>query len=102
MPSSGMLCHVALARTDVTEEFSASIIKVLVTANVPSSPILVTLMIEALSSSETSVLTRTTRHNIPEDSILHQLGDSLYFSTGCNPGLNAPQPYLSVKFLRPG
>jgi hypothetical protein len=61
MPSSGILCHVALVGTDVR--------RLLVTANVPSSPILVTLM-EVLRSSKMSILKRATWHNIPEDGIL--------------------------------
>jgi hypothetical protein len=67
MMSSEMLRRVALVRTEVSEKR-----RLLVAASVvPSSPILVTLMKEALGSSKTSVLTRATWHNIPEDTILH-------------------------------
>jgi hypothetical protein len=66
MVSSGMLRRVVLIRTNVSEELSASFIRVTrigklgtmlaVSSIVPSSPILVTLMKEALCSSERSVL----------------------------------------------
>jgi hypothetical protein len=64
-----MLRRMVLVRTDVSEELRASIIR-----GSPSSPNLVTLMMEALRSSEKSVLTRATRRNIPVDAILHNLG----------------------------
>jgi hypothetical protein len=85
-----MLHHVALVRTDASKKCIASIIRVirigelgttlavisnvlwlLLTANiVSSSPILVTLMMQAIHSSKTLVNTRVTWHNIPEDGIM--------------------------------
>jgi hypothetical protein len=78
---------VALVRINVSEERSVSIIRVTilgelrttlaVTINrimlhvVPSSSIVVTLMMEVIRSPETSVLIRATWHITPEGSILH-------------------------------
>jgi hypothetical protein len=76
MASFGMLRRVALIRTDFSEEHGSSIIRV------TSSPILVTLMMEALSSSESSVVTTATRRNIPEDAILQI--ESSFEHTACS------------------
>jgi hypothetical protein len=89
MASSGILRRVDLVRTDVSEELSASFIRVTTIGEqgttlarreeissqrasvVPISPIVVTLMKEALISFETSVLIRAKRRNIPEVAILY-------------------------------
>jgi hypothetical protein len=75
-----------LVRTDIFQECSASIIRVTriselgttfaVTGNrctLHSMPILVTLMMEVLCSTETSVVIRATWHNIPEGGIVECL-----------------------------
>jgi hypothetical protein len=78
-----MLRRVALVRTDVPEEPIAAIFSVkrmsevettLVTANVVSSLLIfITLMAEVISSSEKSIIIRTTRRHIPEESALGEL-----------------------------
>jgi hypothetical protein len=102
MSSSGILRRVDYVRTDVSEESIASIIwitrigelgtmlavtsnssvlRLLVTVNVPSSPILITVKTETIRSSETSVLARAKWRNIPEDDILQREFLSAVYST---------------------
>jgi hypothetical protein len=76
-----MLRGADLIRTGVSEERIASIGKVtkigakklllLLLIAVSNAPILVTLMMEAMFSSETSVLIKATWRNIPKYGILH-------------------------------
>jgi hypothetical protein len=86
MKNSVFWSRVALVRTDVSEEHIAPIIRVtgigvlrlLVIGNVVHSwPFLVTLMMEVMRSSKTSVLTVATWRNIPKDGILrsHRRGN---------------------------
>jgi hypothetical protein len=55
-----------------------SVRQLLVMANFPSSPIPVTQMMDVLSCSETSVLTRAMRLNNPENGILQNNSTALY------------------------
>jgi hypothetical protein len=63
-----MLCRVVLVITDVSGERIAFIIKVVRIGELGPT---LAIMMEAIRSSETSVLTRATWSTIPEDDILH-------------------------------
>jgi hypothetical protein len=79
MASSGMLRRVALVRTDVSEEFRASFIRMTRIGEIGTTLAIISnrstlrrnTKEEAQSSFETSTVTRATRRNIPEDGILH-------------------------------
>jgi hypothetical protein len=77
LPQTGRIFQVIKIVSDTKEEVKLknelylTLRRFLVTANiVPISPIFVTLIMEALSSSETSDLIRATRRNFPEELIL--------------------------------
>jgi hypothetical protein len=73
---------------DVTSNRSmlSSMLQLLVISDVvPSSPFLVTLIMEAICSSETSVLTRAKRRHIPEDGSRQPLFLLVYVCSPASP-----------------
>jgi hypothetical protein len=83
MPSSGMLRGVALVRTNVSEERTASIIRA--TRIGKPGNLAVTSNQHTLWRNTMSVLTRVTSCNIPEDGILHshRRENLKYYKTYC-------------------
>jgi hypothetical protein len=67
-----MVIEIGEIKTLAVNNILIDFLRLLVIANaVLISQILVTLMMKAIRSSETSVLTRPSRRNIPEDDVLH-------------------------------
>jgi hypothetical protein len=104
MASSGMLRRVAVVSTDVSEVLSASFIRVTRIGELGTTLAVIsnrrTLRRNTVGSSETSVLTRATRRNILEDTIL-QYQSSLYLCFGFNlhSGDNGPNFILIYVFV---
>jgi hypothetical protein len=73
MLSFGILCHVALVRTNVLEEHSTSIIRVTRICELGTTLAITSnrRMLQRNTVWKTLVLTRATRCNAPEGGVLH-------------------------------